>query len=657
MKQKIKQLTELINKWNFEYFIENNPSVSDLEYDKKLKELEDLENQYPEFIHPHSPTNKVGQGDNIFNSKFNKVTHQKPMLSLSKAYNFDEIIKHIDNLKKMVPDEEINFSVEPKIDGLSIALHYKNGYLIQALTRGNGIEGEEVTENIMQIDSIPKIIDYTDNLEVRGEVFMTKSSFADLNNKMLASGEKTFANPRNAASGTLRQLNAEIVKQRGLECYIYELVEPQKHNIFSQQQALKFFASLNIPVNPKSKLVDVEELEDEIESFAEIKNKLDYDADGLVIKLNNLTFWDKLGATAKFPKHSIAFKYEVESVSSKILNISTTVGRTGKITYVAHIEPVNLNQTTVKKATMHNYNFIKEMNVNIGDEVTIIKAGEIIPKVIALFKKNVQGVFAKANFCPSCKQALVEIEGNVDQFCINEKCEEKVVNSIYHFASRQSLNIVGLGLTTVKDLYKNGFLQNIQDIYSLQKHQEAMQKLPRYGELKIQNLLNNIEKSKFSDFSKVIFALGIKHIGIRAAKLISQKYGNFTQIINDTNLANIQFIENIGPKISESLLEYVYEERNKELMLFLDSIFTYSNKNIEKGSKLIDKTFVITGKLTNNRDYYVDLIEKNGGHVASSVSSKTSYLLCGEDAGSKKDKAIKLNIEILSEEMFNNLIK
>ncbi|QBF34540.1 NAD-dependent DNA ligase LigA [Mycoplasmopsis phocirhinis] len=656
MKQKINELTELINKWNYEYFIENKPSVSDLEYDKTLLELEHLESKYPELIHPHSPTQVIGYGDNIFNSKFKKIIHKKPMLSLAKAYNFSEVIKFAHNIEKIVPQEQIQFSIEPKIDGLSIALHYKNGYLIQALTRGNGIEGEDVSANIMQIESIPKIIDYTADLEVRGEIFMPKSQFNKLNLKMAQIGEKTFANPRNAASGTLRQLNSEIVAQRGLKCYIYELVEAQKHNIDTQQQALEFFASLNIPFNPKSKLVDLEELEHEIQLFAPLKNQLDYDADGLVIKLNNLNYWDKLGSTAKFPKHSIAFKYEVESVNSKILKIITTVGRTGKLTYVANIEPVNLNQTIVKNATMHNYSFIEQMNVNVGDEVTIIKAGEIIPKVIALANKNTDGIFEKTIFCPSCKQQLVEIDDNVDQFCVNENCEEKIINSIYHFASRQSMNIVGLGLNTVSDLYHNNFLKNIADIYSLHQHKDLIIQLPRYGELKTQNLLNNIEKSKKSEFSKVIFALGIKHVGIRAAKLISQKYQNFNQLINDPNLTNIQFIENIGPKISESVVEFVANPKNQDLMFFLDSIFSYRNQK-PNSFKLINKTFVITGKLNNSRDFYVDLIEKNGGVVASSISAKTSYLLCGEQAGSKKDKAIKLNIEILDEEMFNNLIK
>ncbi|MBU4689761.1 NAD-dependent DNA ligase LigA [Mycoplasma zalophidermidis] len=657
MKRRIQELTTLINKWNQEYFIDNNPSVSDLEYDKALKELEQLELQYPELKHPQSPTNHVGSGMNIYNSKFTKVTHKQPMLSLSKAYNYDEIIKYINNIEKNVPFEYINFSVEPKIDGLSISLHYKNGYLVQALTRGNGIEGEDVTENIMQIKSIPHIINYKKDLEVRGEVFLPKTKFVELNSKMSILGEKTFANPRNAASGTLRQLDSDIVAQRGLQSFLYELVQPELHGVNTQQEALEFMNGLNIPTNPLSKVVETEELEEEIEQFAEIKNKLDYDADGLVIKLNNLKYWVKLGKTAKFPKHSIAFKYEVESATSIITNIVGTVGRTGKITYVANLEPVVLNQTTVQNATMHNYNFIQDMNVDIGDEVTIVKAGEIIPKVIDIVSKNSLNVFPKILNCPSCNSMLVEHDDIVDQFCPNEECPDVNINKIYHFSARESLNIKGLGLSTVKDFYKNGIIKCIEDIFKLETKVDQILELPRYGSTKVNNLLNSIQKSLNSDFDKVLFALGIKHVGARAAKLISNKYNNFSELIDDKELLGLTYVENIGPKIIESIIEYLKSGKNVELLRYLDSVFNYKKQSKIISTKLSNLTFVITGKLSENRDFYSKIIENNGGNVSSSVSSKTSYLLCGDDAGSKKDKAIQLGITILNEQDFNNLLK
>ncbi|BAW18064.1 DNA ligase (NAD(+)) LigA [Mycoplasmopsis bovigenitalium] len=655
MKEKIEQLTNLINKWNYEYFIENNPSVSDLEYDKKLKQLEELEQQYPELIHPNSPTKKVG-ADNIFNTKFAKFTHNKPMLSLAKAYSYDDIEKFLDNIKKVVPEDKINFSIEPKIDGLSIAIHYENGYLTKAITRGDGIEGEIVTSNIMQIESIPKIIDYKNNLEVRGEVFLPKSKFYQLNREMNELGLKKFANPRNAASGTLRQLNEEIVAKRGLEAYLYELVDPQNHDIYTQNDSLKFLARLNIPTNPLHKLVEIEDLSEEIENFAEIKNTLEYDADGLVIKLNDLNYWKAMGNTSKFPKHSIAFKYEVESVNSKITNILSSVGRTGKITYIANIEPVELNQTIVQYATLHNYDFISKMNINIGDEVSIIKAGEIIPKVINLAVKNTYSKFNKLLNCPSCNSILIENEGLVDQFCLNSNCDEKNINKIYHFASRKGMNIVGLGLSTVKDLFKAGIIKKIEDIYSLEEHKSLVLKIERFGELKFNNLMKNVEKSKQNSFDKVLFALGIQHLGQRAAKLISKQFNNFKELLECENLESIQNIENIGPKITISLIEFMKDDENRKLLLFLDEIFEYKKQKNTSNSRLNNITFVITGKLTNSRDYYTQIIENNGGIVASSVSKKTNYLLCGDDAGSKKNKAIELGTKIINEEEFMKLI-
>lgn len=655
IKKKIIELSNKLNQWNKEYYQDNNPSVSDLEYDKTLQELEQLEKKYPQFIYANSPTQKLGS---FADNKFKKVVHQKPMLSLSKAYDYSEIEKYVNNIEKLVPIEDINFSIEPKIDGLSISLHYNHGFLNQALTRGDGHEGEDVTENIYQIASIPKIINYDAELEVRGEVFLPKAEFQRLNDNLIKAGEKPFANPRNAASGTLRQLDPTIVKNRQLASFLYELVEPQKHNIITQEQALEFFQKLNIPTNPYHKVVEFEELEEAISSFAEMKNKLNYDADGLVIKLNNLTYWNKMGKTAKFPKHSIAFKYEVETAISTIKDIKTTVGRTGKITYVASLEPVELNQTIVRAATLHNYNFIEDLNININDQVQIVKAGEIIPKVLALVKKQSKGVFSKTLECPSCGSVLVEIEDNVDQFCVNKNCPEMTINAIYHFASRKSLNIVGLGLTTVKDFYKHNLVKSIEDIFNLHNHKDELLKLERYAELKVNNLLTNIEKAKDSTFSKVLFALGIKHVGERAAKLISKQYHNFDELICEKeDLAKISTINNIGPKILESLKEYLKDEENIKLLRKFDEIFNYQKTTTVASEKLINLSFVITGKLSNPRDYYVDLIEANGGKVSSSVSSKTSYLLAGEDAGSKLDKAKKLNIVIINEEQFNEILK
>ncbi|MCE6056298.1 NAD-dependent DNA ligase LigA [Mycoplasmopsis agalactiae] len=647
-KELIKSLVERINQWNYEYYQLNKPSVSDLEYDKTLLELEKLEKEHPDLILNNSPTFRIGS---FASEKFTKFVHQKPMLSLAKAYNYDDINSFINNISKIVPTENINFNIEPKIDGLSIALHYKQGKLVKAATRGDGSEGEDVTENIYQIKSIPKLINYFNDLEVRGEVFITKNDFKKINES------NNFANARNAASGTLRQLDANIVAERNLSAFLYEIVEPEKHGIYYQHEALEFMKNLNFPTNPFSKVVEIEELEESISDFAEIKNKLDYDADGLVIKLNDLQMWDKLGKTSKFPKHSIAFKYDVEIASSKIIDILTSVGRTGKITYIANILPVLLNQTTVQAATLHNHNFIKDMNININDEVNIIKAGEIIPKVISLKEeKNYVDYYKKATNCPSCGSQLVEFEGIVDQFCTNDECPDKNINNIYHFASRNCLNIVGLGLSTVKDFYPK-FIKNIKDIFDLHKYRAELIKLPRYRDLKVDNILNSIESAKNKKFSKVIFALGIKHIGQRAAKLIADNYANFAELLDDHNLIKLQNTKNIGPKIIESLIEFISSSSNQDLLTFLDATFNYEGIAKVISTILSGYTFVITGVLSEPRSHFVKLIEEHSGNVSSAISSKTSYLLAGSDAGSKLEKAYKTGTKVINEEQFYDLIK
>lgn len=653
IKNRIIELCEKINQWNKEYYIDNNPSVSDLVFDKALLELETLEEKYPQFKFDFSPTNFVG---GFAENKFKKVTHNKPMLSLAKAYNYDEILKYVNNLKKNIPIEEINFSIEPKIDGLSISLTYKNGKLVQAATRGDALVGEDVTENIYQIKSLPKMIDYKKDLEVRGEAFILKETFKKINAEEIKKGNKPFANARNAASGTLRQLDPKIVKSRDLNIFIFELISPDEHGIKTQREAIEFLDKLKIPVNPYNKVVELEELEDVIEQFAGYKDKLAYDADGLVIKLNKLTLWEKMGKTSKFPKHSIAFKYDVEVAISKIKNITTTVGRTGKITYLASLEPVELNQTIVRAATLHNYDYIKDMKIDIGDDVKIIKAGEIIPKVIGIAQKNKNSYFGKTLKCPSCKSELVEIDGMVDQFCLNKECPEMNVNSIHHFCSRNGLNIVGFGNSTVKDLYPK-FIKNIRDIFELHKYKEEIKKIDRYGEQKVSNLLKNIEKAKKSEFYKVIFSLGIKNIGLRAAKLISNEYDCFVDILEDPELKKIQGVKNIGPKIIESLKEYIEDEENRKALIYFDSVFKYtSNKNAIKSEKFKDQTFVITGKLSEPRNHFVSIIEENSGSVSESVSKKTSYVLVGLDAGSKLEKAQKLGIKILNEKEFYKLL-
>ncbi|VEU77856.1 NAD-dependent DNA ligase LigA [Mycoplasmopsis columbinasalis] len=655
IKAQMSELITKLNQWNKEYYLDNNPSVSDLIYDQTLLKLEQLEAEYPELISPLSPTQRVG---GYVDTKFQKVAHQTPMLSLNKAYNFEEITKFVENIEKILPLESIMFNIEPKIDGLSIALHYKNGYLVQALTRGDGQEGEDVTHNVRTIATIPQLIDYTQDIEIRGEIYLNKNQFATINAELTAKGEKEFANPRNAASGTLRQINPEVVRHRKLDAFLYEIVDAPKHNLTSQHKVIEFLVQLGLPTNPMNKLVEVEDLADEIEAFAEVKNTLPYDADGLVIKLNDLTSWSKLGSTAKFPKHSIAFKYEVEVATSTILDIKPTVGRTGKITYVAALVPVELNQTMVQAATLHNYNFIKSLNIDIGDQVKIIKAGEIIPKIIGQVVPKNHTNYPKALVCPSCGETLVELDDNVDQFCVNEACSEVIINQIYHFASRKSMNIVGLGLSTVKDFYREKLLTNISDIFELKQKTQQLLALPLFKDKKVNNLLTNIDTvCKTTAFYRVLYAIGIKNVGERAAKIVSNYYKNFTEILADPNLSKLTNIPNIGPKILDSLQKYFKNEKNYPLLTKLEQNIKYEAPSTALAStKLANLVFVITGKLSQPRDHFVALIEQNGGKVASSVSAKTSYVLAGEDAGSKLDKAQALKVEVLSEAAFTELL-
>lgn len=652
-KNRIEELIELIKKYNHHYYNMDNPIVSDAEYDKLYNELLSLENEFPELITTDSPTQIIG---GYAANKFTKFEHNKAMLSLSKAYDFEEIKKFHENIIKKIDEMEVSYALDYKIDGLSISLHYKNGNLIRAVTRGDGITGEDVTENIIQIDSIPQKINYLSDIEIRGEVYISKKTLIEINNRLRSENKQEFANPRNAASGTLRQLDPNIVKQRNLSAFLYEIVDPIKHNLHFQSDVIQFIKELGLPTqNYFKKVTELEEIKEEIEKFAEIKNKLDYDCDGFVIKLNNIDIWEELGYTAKFPRYAIAFKLETESATTKIKEISASVGRTGKITYVANVESVELNQTNVQFATLHNYEFIKELNLNINDEVKLIKAGEIIPKVIDLVKKNSSGVYPKLLNCPSCDSKLEYIEENVDQFCINENCDEKKVRKLIHFSSRPSLNIVNLGEANIRIFYDFGWIKEVYDIYNLDQFKDEMLKLKSFKDKKINNILESIEKSKNNKLSKLIFALGIKHIGERASKIIAKRISDISELLT----YDIDLLENendFGIKSIESLKKWIANEQNRLIIEKLSEIF----KPIEVANtskKLENLTFVITGTFELKRNELKEIIEQNGGTVSSSVSAKTNYLLCGENPGSKREKAEQLNVSIIDDKFLFNLIK
>lgn len=651
--KRIEELIKLIKEYNHHYYNLDNPIVSDAEYDKLYNELIELEKQFPELITSDSPTQIIG---GFAANKFTKFEHKKAMLSLSKAYDFDEIKKFHENIIKKIDETQVSYALDYKIDGLSISLHYQNGKLIRAVTRGDGIIGEDVTENIIQISSIPQKINYLKEIEIRGEVYISKKTLIDINNSLRKENKQEFSNPRNAASGTLRQLDPKIVKQRNLSAFLYEVLEPLQHNLHFQSEVIEFINKLGFPTQTYfRKVTELEEIYEEIDKFAEVKNKLDYDCDGFVIKLNNIDIWEDLGYTAKFPRYAIAFKLETESANTKILNITTSVGRTGKITYVANVEPVELNQTNVQFATLHNYEFIKELNLNINDEVKLIKAGEIIPKVIELVKKNSTDVYPKTMNCPSCNTLLEYVDDNVDQFCVNENCDEKKIRKIIHFASRPSLNIVNLGESNIRIFFELGLIKEVYDIYNLVEHKNEILQLRTFKEKKVNNILESIENSKTNKLNKIIFALGIKHIGERASKIIAKKINSISELLT-YDIDSLENESDFGTKSVESLKKWLSDKNNVNTINHLSKIFTSSVKT-NSTKKLENLIFVITGTFELKREELKEIIEQNGGVVSSSVSNKTNYLLCGENAGSKKAKAEQLNIEIIDDKFLFNLIK
>ncbi|WP_435129853.1 NAD-dependent DNA ligase LigA [Mycoplasma sp. 6243] len=662
VKHQIQQLVEKINQWDWEYYMLDAPSVSDSEYDSEYKRLQALEETFSDLILPNSPTLKLGAWNN---EKFAKVIHQKPMLSLNKAYSKEDVFKFLNDIKQQI-SSDISFNCEPKIDGLSISLKYVDGRLIQALTRGNGIEGDDVTENVFQIENLPKQINYLKPIEIRGEVYLSKTRFNQLNKKLETDNKKLLANPRNAAAGTLKLLDKNIVKERGLSIILYDITDPILHNINLQSDVVNFLNQLNLPTSKHNKTsADFDEIWNFIKEFKEIKNSFEYDCDGFVIKLNNLKYWDSLGRTSKFPKYAIAYKYETEEKVAKIKEIIATVGRTGKITYVANFkDKVELNQTWVSNATLHNYEYIKDMNININDDVLVIKSGEIIPKVIALVHKNSDGIFKKVTKCPSCNQLLHQNDSLVDQFCINQHCPEQKIRALIHFCSKQCVNIESLGNEIIKLFYQKGYINTFSSIYMLNKYKNDIIKLPSFGNSKsknkeykkIDNILSSIDKSKSIKLANALFALGIPNVGKTAATLIAAKITKLTDL-TIINLNSLLQINTIGQVIIDSIKSFIKNPNMLEEIYKLDSIFEYINDDIKTSDLLKGKNFVITGTLSKSRDFFKDQIIKNGGNVVSSISKNTNFLLAGENAGSKLQKAYDLGIKVINEDYFNQMIK
>ncbi|MBR2999288.1 MAG: NAD-dependent DNA ligase LigA [Mycoplasmataceae bacterium] len=655
--EKIKELVDQINQWNNEYFNEENPTVSDRVYDSHLKELVELEKKYPEFVLENSPTKLLGSSTK---SKFKKVNHNVQMLSLDKAYDFNELDKFFNDIISVVGNDNIKFLVQPKIDGLSISLRYVNGVLSQAITRGDGQVGEDVTFNVKNvIKDIPTKINYDKDIEIRGEIYISKTNFLEV----IKNENTNYANARNLASGTLRQLDQDIVKKRNLSAFFYEIVNAQTHKIFTQEEVLSFLKEHKLPYVKECKIVEFQnknKIFDFIKEFEiEKRNEIEYEIDGMVIKLNEIQYYEDIGYTSKFPKYSIAYKFDEELTQTILDDIFITVGRTGIVTYNAKLKMVLLKGTMVSAATLHNYNYIEQLGINIGDEVLIKKAGEIIPKVVSLSKKNSKGTFAKILICPYCGSKLLDTKTLNNQICPNYNCPEINVKKIIHFTSKNAMNIDGLGEGIVRHFYNLGFISKIQDIFTLYKLKNEIINEKGFGVKFFENLMEGINNSYKASLDKVIFALGIPQLGSKNAKLIARKIQKLENIFS-ISIEDLSNIKDIGEVTKTEIQNYLEKKENIDLINFLISIninpvFVLNNKKSFTFFK--DKTFVISGTFDISRNEIIKIIEDNGGNVSNSISKKTTALILGDNGGSKIEKAKKIGIEIIDKNKFSELIK
>ena len=651
------ELTKKINKWNYEYYVLDNPIVDDFLYDEFMKKLIKLETKEPSLITNLSPTQKIG---GIVLDKFEKFTHKKPMMSLRNAFNEDDL-KHFDSqLKKELGDSKYSYVCELKIDGVSIAIHYQNGKFFKAVTRGDGITGEDVTNNIRTLKSIPLSINYLKDLEIRGEVFIDKNDFNKLNAIKLNNNEDLFANPRNAAAGSIRQLDSKIAASRNLTAFMYFWMN---NDISTHIEGLNNLKNNMFKVNQETKEChSIDEVISYCKEYELKRNDLNYEIDGIVIKVNEIKYYDDLGKTSKFPKWAIGYKFKAETAETKLLDIIPTVGRTGRITYNARLEPIQLAGTTVSNATLHNANYIKDLDIRIGDFVKVKKAGDIIPKVIApSFKKRSKNikVWKAHTHCPMCNSELEIFDGEVDQYCVNNNCKARIIESLAHFSSKKAMNIDGFGERIIITLIEKNIINNIVDIYSIYKWKDKITNIEGFGEKSFNNLIKAIEESKSLPLHNVLFGLGIRHIGEKVSKQLSNTFKTIDNIMSLNKELLLNQYE-FGPKISSSLINYFHVEDNKKLINDLkeSGVEFKSLKKIKLiDSKYKNKKIVITGTLSISRDDMKKHLEFLGVNIVSTMSKNIDYLLVGDNAGSKLQKAKKLNIDVIQENDIMKYIK
>ena len=651
-------LKNKIEKYNNFYYNEDNPIISDMEYDGLLRKLKEMEKEYPALI-DDSPTEKIG---GTASNKFSKVEHKVPMLSLSNTYNIAEIEDFDKRVKKMINfSEKIEYILELKLDGLSISLIYENGNLTRAVTRGDGKIGEDVTENIMEIESIPKKLKEPISLEVRGEIILPIKNFNKINEEREENGEEVFANPRNAAAGTIRQLDSTIVSKRGLDCYLYYLVNAENYGIKTHLESIKFIEKLGFKTTKVfEKYSDFKTLEKSIEKWRIKREKLDYETDGLVIKINDFSFYETLGYTTKSPRWAIAYKFPAEQVKTRLLDVTFQVGRTGVVTPVAELEAVNLSGSVVKRASLHNFDEIRRKDIKIGDNVIVEKAAEIIPQVVNVVfddRKGTEKEIKEPESCPVCGTKLVKEEGLVALKCLNPHCPEKIKREISYFVSRDAMNISGLGEKIVEKFIELEKIKTVVDIYFLGNYRNELENLEKMGKKSVENLLNSINESKNQDFSKVLYALGIPFVGKFNANLLSKTFKDI-DVLKEKSVEELLEVKGIGEKAAIAVNTFLNNENNWKIITELKEIglkFKFEGNEIKevKDNPIKGKNFLATGKLQKyKRNEIKDIILEKGGNYLSAVSKNLDFLIAGEKAGSKLEKAQNLGIRVLSEDEF-----
>ena len=651
--KRITELREIVNRLSYEYYVLDHPSVDDREYDRYYQELLQLEEAFPQFADANSPTQRVG---GTVLEGFSKVTHKRMMLSLGNAYNLEDLEAFDQRVRNEV--EHPRYVCELKIDGLAMSILYQNGRFVQAVTRGDGTVGEDVSANVKTIKSIPMNIDMSGEVELRGEVYMPKRSFEQLNEQRAQNGEDLFANPRNAAAGSIRQLDSAIAASRRLDAFWYYFVNASEYGILTHHEAMDKMDQLHIRTNQERQLCEnIQQVWEYIQTMSEKRNSLPYEIDGIVIKLDQLSDQEHMGYTVKTPRWAIAYKFPAEEVSTKLLNIVLTVGRTGRITPNAVLEPVRVSGTSVSAATLHNEDMIKQKDVRINDTVIIRKAGDIIPEVVRSLSEKRDGTQAPYVFpsnCPICDSKLVRFPDEAAHYCINQDCPARVVESMIHFASRDAMDIDTLGDKKIEYFHKHGFLNTIEDIYHLHERKDELLELEGFQEKSVQKLFDAIEASKTKPLEDLIFGLGIRQVGKKAAKLLAKRYLQIDALMEADEEA-LTALKDIGEITAKSVVAFFAEERNQRLIAHLRSLGLNmtTEKDTALESSFTGKTVVLTGTLTQlTRKEAKAILERLGANVSGSVSAKTDLVIYGEAAGSKLTKAQQLNVATMNEATF-----